>query len=221
MARIKNGVLGGLSGKVGNVVGGNWRGIDYLRSVPTGTRQANTILQQTQRLKFKTVVEFLKTQTDIVRIGFKPDAGKQSGFNVAVSYNYHHALLGDFDRGFHIDYANALLSNGDKPQLEQPGIQSTAAHQLQLNWENNSSEPGASSNDILFVGIFNPDKGLGAVRINPAQRSDGSVDINLPANFSGDLVHCYAGFFDPLVLLGAATRKAVSPSQYLGTVTVA
>jgi len=32
MGKIEKGILGGFSGKVGTVVGGNWRGIDYMRS---------------------------------------------------------------------------------------------------------------------------------------------------------------------------------------------
>ena len=38
MATIKKGILGGVSGKVGNVVGGNWKGVDYLRSLPAEVR---------------------------------------------------------------------------------------------------------------------------------------------------------------------------------------
>ena len=34
MGKIGKGILGGISGKVANVVGGNWKGIDYLRSKP-------------------------------------------------------------------------------------------------------------------------------------------------------------------------------------------
>ena len=34
MAIISQGILGGISGKIGNVVGGSWKGIDYLRIMP-------------------------------------------------------------------------------------------------------------------------------------------------------------------------------------------
>ena len=32
MGKISQGILGGFSGKVGTVIGGNWKGIDYMRS---------------------------------------------------------------------------------------------------------------------------------------------------------------------------------------------
>ena len=35
MAIISKGIPGGFSGTVGTVIGGNWNGIDYMRSLPT------------------------------------------------------------------------------------------------------------------------------------------------------------------------------------------
>ena len=35
MGVISQGILGGVSGKVGNVVGASWKGIDYLRIKPS------------------------------------------------------------------------------------------------------------------------------------------------------------------------------------------
>ncbi|MDK2788577.1 MAG: hypothetical protein PWP07_1822, partial [Epulopiscium sp.] len=42
MARIKKGILGGVSGRLGNVIGGSWKGVDYLRSLPSGGRKDAT-----------------------------------------------------------------------------------------------------------------------------------------------------------------------------------
>lgn len=221
MARIKNGILGGVSGKVGNVVGGNWNGVDYLRSLPTGVKQANTILQISQRMKFKVLMGFLRPQIEVIRIGFKPMAVKASAFNVAVSYNYHRSLTGDYDNGFSIDYTKALISSGDLPPAEGLAVESTAAGQLNLSWSDNTGESGAAVDDILYVSVYNPVKGTAVVSINATQRSAGNVVINLPAGYSGDEVHCYAGFFGLRVLQGTATRDVVSDSEYAGPVTVA
>jgi hypothetical protein len=35
MGKISKGILGGFSGTVGTVVGGKWKGIDYMRSKPS------------------------------------------------------------------------------------------------------------------------------------------------------------------------------------------
>jgi hypothetical protein len=52
MGTIKKGILGGVSGKVGNVVGGSWKGIDYLRVLPASVHNANSQPQISQRYKF-------------------------------------------------------------------------------------------------------------------------------------------------------------------------
>lgn len=220
MATIKKGILGGVSGKIGNVIGGSWNGVDYLRSVPTEVKQANTILQQSQRMKFKTLIDFLRPQKELIRLGFKSMANKASAFNVAVSYNYHHALAGDYDTGFSIDYSKALLANGSLPPIVGLTAESTTAGQLSLSWTDNSDENGATADDILYVDVYNPEKGTAVIRINAAKRSAGSVVVNLPAGYSGDVVHCYAGFLGVNVLLGTVSRNTVSTSMYIGPVTV-
>jgi hypothetical protein len=59
MGRIKKGILGGFSGKVGSVVGASWKSIDYIRSLPASVRNPRTPAQVNQRSKFATVIKFL------------------------------------------------------------------------------------------------------------------------------------------------------------------
>jgi len=221
MATIKKGILGGVSGKVGNVVGGSWKGVDYLRSLPAEVRQANSTLQISQRMKFKAVIDFLKPLNELIRIGFKPDSAKMTAFNAAMSYNYNNALTGDFESGFSIDYAKALVARGNLAGIAGAVIESANPGQLSLNWTDNSAETGAAATDILYVGVYNPDKGTAVVRINSAQRATGTVTIDLPADYSGDLVQCYAGFLGTDVLVGTATRETVSTSIHMESVVVA
>ena len=42
MGTISKGILGGFSGKVGTVIGGNWKGIDYMRSIPASVSNPRT-----------------------------------------------------------------------------------------------------------------------------------------------------------------------------------
>jgi len=53
MAEIKQGILGGVSGKVGTVVGANWKGKNIIRSKSRKTSKKPTVLQLNQRAKFK------------------------------------------------------------------------------------------------------------------------------------------------------------------------
>jgi hypothetical protein len=42
MGTIKQGILGGFSGKVGTVIGGSWKGISYMRSIPQSVKNPRT-----------------------------------------------------------------------------------------------------------------------------------------------------------------------------------
>jgi hypothetical protein len=44
MGTIKQGILGGFSGKVGTVVGASWKGIAYMRSLPQKVKNPRTLL---------------------------------------------------------------------------------------------------------------------------------------------------------------------------------
>ena len=71
MGKIKQGILGGLSGKVGNVIGANWKGIDYLRIKPSSVANPRTPGQVDQRSKFSTVLRFLQPMTDFLKVTFR------------------------------------------------------------------------------------------------------------------------------------------------------
>jgi len=221
MARIKKGILGGVSGKVGNVVGGNWKGVDYLRSLPTEVRNANSVLQHAQRAKFRVLIAFLRPMKELIRIGFKPDASRITAFNAATSYNYHHALVGDYETGFEVAFSEARLALGELEQIIGLTAESTEPATLSLGWTDNSAAAGAASTDILYVAVYNPLKNHAVVRINAAERNDASVSLALPANYSGDTVHVYTGFVAAKVLIGAAARASVSESVYAGAILIA
>lgn len=59
MAKITQGILGPVSGKVGNVVGGSWKGVDYVRGyiIPANPK---TSLQTENRDKFAEIVRLSK-----------------------------------------------------------------------------------------------------------------------------------------------------------------
>jgi hypothetical protein len=220
MATIKKGILGGVSGKVGNVVGGSWKGIDYLRTMADVVTNPNTELQATQRSKFATVAKFLQPFTEVVRIGFKGYAVKMTAFNAAFSYNYHNALTGSFP-DFGIDYPNALISRGSLAGTMNAGCASTAAAKVQLTWDAAAGSGSASGSDTVVFVICNPAKQEAVYRLDAATRADGSLEVSVPVNYSGDIVHCYIAFMSLNSLLGSQAKSGVSNSVYAGSVAVA
>jgi len=87
MGKIINGILGGVSGKVGGVVGSNWKGIPTIRAyaIPANPQSAG---QTTQRELFTAVLNFLQLiLTTVLQPYWDPFAVGKSGFNVAMSVN--------------------------------------------------------------------------------------------------------------------------------------
>ena len=220
MGTIKTGILGNVSGKVGNVVGGTWKGINYLRTMPAGGNSSNTELQVSQRLKFSTVTKFLQPINEFIRVGYRAQAVKMTAFNAAFSYNFRNAIVGDFP-DYSINYPTAMVSRGNLAGAINPGCTSTEAAKVILNWEATSGTGSSSDTDTAIFVIFNESKKEAVYSLNGATRIDGSVNANLPSSYSGDTVHCYLAFMTLNSVLGGQARNAISNSSYAGSVVVA
>lgn len=213
MGKIEQGILGGFSGKVGNVVGGNWKGIDYMRVKPSNVENPKTEGQMDQRSKFVTVLRFLQPLTDFLRIGFAGFANKMTEFNSAMSYNLNNAVSGTYP-DYNVDYANALISKGNRKDALNPSADSSVAGQVEFTWDDNSGEVNAATTDEAMLVAYNPDKKDAQFATAAATRDAGTANLTVPDVYSGDTVHAFIAFKDP------ETNK-VSNSVYVGSVTVA
>ncbi|HPE76583.1 MAG TPA: DUF6266 family protein [Draconibacterium sp.] len=210
MGTIKQGILGGFSGKVGTVIGGNWKGIDYMRSKAASISNPKTEAQLDQRARFGAALKFLQPLTSFLRVGFKNYAVKMTAFNSAMSYNLNNAMDGVYPEYF-IDYESALVSRGSLPGALNPAVQSTTPNQIDFEWSNNSEDSTASANDRVLLVALNPAKQKAISIIGGNERSVGEQSIEVPATFSGDVVHCYIAFQN-------ANQSVLSNSVYVGSV---
>src|SRR5690625_7724195 len=94
MAILKKGILDNIRGKVGNVIGGVWNGIPYIRSVPDKVHNPNTLKQQTQRLRFKMTIDLISSIAPVIKIGFATGKQGQTPVNRAVSLNINNLISG-------------------------------------------------------------------------------------------------------------------------------
>src|SRR5690606_2654955 len=111
MGKISQGILGGFSGKVGNVIGATWKGISYIRIKPASVANPRTEGQVNQRNKFSATLAFLQPSLAFIKAGYKFYASKRSAFNAAMSYVIQNAITGTAPN-FSVDYTTALVSRG-------------------------------------------------------------------------------------------------------------
>ena len=153
MGIIKRGILGGVSNKIGNVVGSSWKGIATLRSLPLSVANPNTSAQRTNRDSF-TVMS--KLGSDVLATVCQPlwnrDAKQMSGFNAYVMHN---------KRAFDADPLEWLMN----PVMSKGVLSSTLTSvdnalfngTLPLAWNPALLNPQDSDDDVAFVQIIHQD----------------------------------------------------------------
>lgn len=209
MGTFKKGILGGFSGKVGTVVGSNWRGLDVMRSLPKKSKNGATQLQASQRQKFAATMEFLGPLTSVLSAYFGSPSGTSSRLNNAASYHLKEAVIGD-SPNFSIDYGKVVVSKGELIGAKNATVAATEVGSIHVTWNDNSDQVLAKPSDLLLMVLYNPDKSQFVIAQGPAIRQDGTADIGIPVTFSGDTLQVWISFVDPEL------HKAAT-SLYLGT----
>ena len=209
MGVINQGILGGFSGKVGNVVGGSWKGIDYMRVKPASVANPRTEGQVNQRTKFTAVLQFLQPMKDFVKVGFKAYAVKQTEFNAAMSYNLKNGVTG-IAPNFTIDYGNAKISRGALAGALNPQVITSNQGQVVFDWTDNSGQGNAKATDKALLMIYNESNGEAIFTTDGVTRDAETQTLPIPDDYSGDTLQLFIGFI-------STDGKEVSDSLYIGS----
>ncbi|ACU02572.1 DUF6266 family protein [Pedobacter heparinus] len=211
MGRIKKGILGGFSGKVGAVVGASWRGVDYMRSLPEKSKKAATTAQLAQQNKMALFRGFLLGLDDIIARCFQ-NIEKYTPMNDALSYNMKNAIAGVYpDQSIAFD--QLLFSKGELLGSWLPNAVSTTSNAIDFSWENGNFTPMRSAADQVTVVVYDPVTQQFCKLENAALRSEKAARLILPDTFKGHGVHCYISFY-------SESMKIAATNEYLGVVEV-
>jgi hypothetical protein len=209
----KWGAFGGFQKKTGALVGKWVKGQNVISAIPHATEIPPTESQLLVRNKFGTLVKWLGWVSPILRVGFQnAHEEKQSAFNAAFVYNYHHALIltGGIPT---IDYAKVMLANGRLSNGYMLTLAVTEDAQLNLSWGAGIANGIGAPTDKLTIAVYNPAKQEFTSIVGGPLRSALSYDMELPGNWSGDTVY-------PYVFFVSADGKLNSNSLYLGATVV-
>ena len=211
MGTIKQGILGGFSGKVGTVVGSSWKGLSYMRGQAQSVKNPRTAKQKAQRDKFALALSFIRPIQSFIKVGFKTYAVHQSEFNAAMSYTLKNAIKGTYP-SFTIDYAQAMVSRGS---LAKPlNIQKqNNDNEIAVSWQDNSGTANALDTDFAMVMAYNPEKEEAVYDMATACRGDEGASLQYPSDWAGDTVHIYLAFV-------SEDGTLVSDSDYVGSMTI-
>ena len=211
MGTINKGILGGFSGKVGTVIGGNWKGIDYMRSKSNNRNQHPTESQLTQQLKFALVMRFVQPMAGLLNITFHDFAIKMTGINNAFAYTIKHAITGAYP-SFAIDYSRTLVSRGRLPNVMAPAVTSGVGSLLTFSWTDNSGVGLAKATDQAILIAYCPELRQAVYTTAAGMRSALTAELNL-LPFSGLAVETWIGFI-------SESGGLIASSIFTGEVTV-
>lgn len=194
MGIIKRGILGGFSKKVGNVVGGSWKGIAYMRSQPLSVANPRTTAQVAQRTKMTDIVSLAQP---ILGSFIKPlwdrFAVKQSGYNAFVQKN-----IGIYVPSSPASPASLVMSQGqlgDNADVVASIDISDAS--LTVGWNTDLQNGFQSLDDDPYVCVINQSNGfIKAEKVESVTRATGTFTITMNgiADNLSDVVFVFLAF---------------------------
>lgn len=189
MARIRNGILGGFSNKVGEVIGQNYAGVSTMRAMPKYVTNPKTPAQEAHRRLVASCGSFFSVFAGGLRWSIANKNGVENGFNASFRKN--------FDK-FSLDANGNVVIDVDKLDLGEYygeplyGVSVDNAHlsagdnffTLNLIWDASVSGGLAMPKDRLILYVANQ---LSKSNIEPlygsivdAKREDGSASVIIP-----------------------------------------
>lgn len=192
MAKLLQGILGGLSGSIGTVVGSSWKGIPVVKTKPLSVANPKTAAQTAQRSKFSFVVAFA---TVILAAVIKPlwdrFAIKQSGYNAFVQAN-----IDVFNNLGLATPANLVISKGKMEATEMTAPYGNAGQQgVGCEWVNDAGSGYKLATDTAYFVAYNETNGEICFNAGEADRSDVDVSAAFASNLqAGDVIHQWLAF---------------------------
>jgi hypothetical protein len=178
MARFKNSILGGLSGKIGPLVTYIRNGTQVVRSLPK-PNDPKTEKQLAHRMKFKLVNQGLSPLNSAIKQGYR---NKRDAYRTLVGKAYHEAIAGEYP-DFRLDYGKIKIAEG---KLQLPANirmeKGDGEHTVVFSWDTQIVKPsdGSRNDDRVNIVYLSGDRrGTGQYH-GSSKRVDGSATLKLP-----------------------------------------
>lgn len=212
MARQEDGINGGFSGRIGNIVFYTMRGAKYARSMPKvkKTKRPPTPKQAIQRARFHAIQKWLNPIIPLVREGFKYYAARQTGHNAAMSYNLKNAVE-LIDDSHEVNPENFAFSRGSLHKPYQPEVVQDGEN-VNFYWKESGDSSTADPSDRTMLLLYGGERTVFNLYGN--MRADLHDSLSIKAAKAGDRYHAYIAFI-------SIKDQQVSNSVYVGVITVA
>lgn len=188
MGKIRNGILGPMTGKLGGVVGRTWKGLNTLASYQPNVSNPRTSLQVAQRTKMKTITQLAsELNTLFIKPLWDRFAKNMSGYNAFIQAN-----VSKVNEEGRIDYENLVFSQGKMSAVEIE-LESNGNDFIKIKWNTDLPDAFSLATDKAYIAILDRKGKLWAYSAGTIQRSAGSANIEFPYRDSYE-VNIYLAF---------------------------
>ena len=192
MGKIKQGILGGFSGKVGGVVGSSWKGIAVMKAMPLSVANPRTAPQVAQRTLFGNVAQFaVMILAAVIKPLWDRFAIRMSGYNEFIQTN-----IDLFSGEMPGVPADLIIGKGKMASTPFNAIEFVVdQNELNISYTNDSGSGYKLSTDKCYcvcVNISQKEVGVSAANY---ERSEEMDMITMPHTFNtSDVVWLYMCF---------------------------
>lgn len=192
MAVIKQGIFGGFSGRVGNVVGTSWKGIAVMKALPLSVANPRTSGQVEQRGKFSLIVVLGSLLlSSIIKPLWDRFAMRMSGYNSFVKQNISLVVSDEITTPEDFRLSVGKMSSTDISSVGMTNLSPLVT----VAWSDDAGSGFRLHTDLAFAVVFTANLEKIGYSSVPVARSEESIEfsLNTPAATS-DVFFCYLSF---------------------------
>ncbi|WP_282038136.1 DUF6266 family protein [Saccharicrinis aurantiacus] len=191
MAHLKNSVLKGITGSIGELIIYEVDGATYVRSKPADYKDAKSRPQLNQREKLILINDFLRPFKNLLLKTFVDPQGQKKPYLLAKSYNLKNGTKGYYPN-LEIDYSKALICKGSLalPSLVKGSIKEDG---ILFEWENPNN---ANKTDTLIVMLRIKGQIYSDHKYTGIERSKKSYFWNFDIKYKAEDIYVWIAFRD-------------------------
>lgn len=179
MAELREGIFGGISGKIGTFVGVQWRGRSLLRSKPGKSSKKATPAQKLQRDKLRLVSSFVRQVSEAVKLYYphavingKSISGKEQLMSLLMKKG-----IEVIDGEPHLLIDQALLAIGTLPAAHTVEIQQITATTIRVTWDTSLMNILAHQEDKLTLCVYCEKQNNCFIGFQIVERQKGEIEL--------------------------------------------
>lgn len=221
-----NGLVGGVTGKIGNVIGYYRRGKYLARAYNPNTTNVRSRLQRLQRARWIYLMDMLHGALSIIRIGFRYDT---PGYELPNAMKANMSFVStDSPEDIEFSFDQMKLSEGKFESFGTAGAISSANGQVSVAFAKDLSFtdelPADYSNvntAVVKIGAYCPNQNKWVDASIGWNEVSSSLQFSVPNTFIGETMHVY-GFLaiPPTRILGSGMPDFCSETMYLGSTSI-